>query len=1597
MRTWPRTLDEAGTVLSSGPRGVDGGTPATLATPESPLAPPAGAPFELEPGATLRHYEVLRPLGRGGMGAVYLARDTKLGRLVAIKALRTQSALGAQRLLVEARATARCRHENIVVIHDVDEVGGVPYLVLEHLEGQTLRAWLTGAPQSARSAPPSAPRPMPPAQAVALMRPVVRALACAHAAGIVHRDLKPDNVFLTEAGVVKVLDFGIAKRLDGAPRLTTPSVGGDESAPGGELTQRGELLGTLPYMAPEQWRGEAVDARTDLWAVGVMLFRLVAGEHPLGPAPSTFELAQLGALGVPMPSVFGPRPDVGPLGDVIDRCLRKAPAERFGSADELLAALDALEPERPDLAGAAASPFVGLAALQETDAARFFGRDAEVGAALGRLRSMPLLAVAGPSGVGKSSFVRAGLFPALKRAHERTETFVVRPGRRPLTALADLLLQTAEGGDEAANGAAHGRVGGAGEADEVARQLQAHPGSFGAHLRARCRRRGGGRRLVLFVDQFEELYTLGAAAAERAAFVACLQGAADDASSPLRVVLGLRSDFLDRVAESSAFAAELTRGLTLLGPMGAGGLGEALVRPLEAAGYRFEDDALARSMLDELAGARNPLPLLQFAATLLWQQRDRERRVLTRQSYERLGGVVGALTSHADATLASLAPGDHALCRAIFLRLVTPERTRAVANVGELGDLRDGSGARLEQVLARLVDARLVQVGPDGGREGPSVELVHESLIERWATLRGWLDESAFDAHFVARLRSAAALWRQSGEAEGLLWRDRAADEARVWQARAPRAGEALGQLEGRYLRAVLALSSRTRRRRGAIIAALFASLCAIAALVSLLALRAGREAGRAQREASRAHGEAGRADAVAARARNAARLAAAREVQTSDPTLALALLREVEPSIVPPEWGEQAFLARHGAISRAVLDHPQPVRTAAFSPDGARVVTGADDGVVRVFWADGRGEPIVLRGHEDRIHTAAFSPDGARVVTASRDGTARVWPADGRGEPVVLRGHDGSVLTAAFSPDGAHVVTASRDGTARVWPADGRGEPLVLRGHRATVVGASFSPDGARVVTASADKTARVWRADGRGRPVVLRGHTRDLETATFSPDGARVVTASLDKTARVWPADGRGRPVVLRGHTDELETAAFSPDGAHVVTASFDKTARLWAVGAAADPPLVYRHDSMVFAAAFSPDGRRVVTSAGDGSVTLWGTDGTQALRVLRGHADVVKGTSFSPDGQQVVSAGFDCAARVWATDGPGEPFLLRGPSHHLTGVAFSPDGRTLAASSYDHNLWLWPADGSGRPRVLRGHDHWLHALAFAPDGAQIATAASDQTVRVWALRGASPPLVLRGHGTVVTSVAFSPDGGRIVSGAYDKTARVWPADGRGEPLVLRGHRAAVTGVAFSPDGARIATSSHDQTARVWSADGAGEPVVLRGHDDGLEAIAFSPDGLHVATASGDHTARVWSADGAGEPIILRGHGRQVDFVAFTPDGRQLVTASQDQTVRIWPADGRGEPLVLRGPRPIVWAAFDPGTRRIAAVGEEPGVRVWPDITPVLTPDDPVLWAATTHCPSVSRRIQLLHSTEDVARAELETCERRVREARPAAPNAP
>jgi len=271
-------------------------------------------------------YEILSTLGAGGMGEVYRARDSRLGRDVAIKVLPSSFSADIDRLHrfeLEARAAAALSHPNILAVHDIGTERGAPFIVSELLEGQTLRDRLAAGP-------------LPVRKAVAYAVAIARGLAAAHEKGITHRDLKPENLFITTDDRVKILDFGLAKLTS-----DTSAVAASALQTVRPLTEVGHVLGTVGYMAPEQVRGLAVDPRSDLFALGAILYEMVSGRRAFhrDTAPETMTAI----LNDHPPDLIATGRSIPPgLARIVDRCLEKSPSARFQTASDLAFALEAL-------------------------------------------------------------------------------------------------------------------------------------------------------------------------------------------------------------------------------------------------------------------------------------------------------------------------------------------------------------------------------------------------------------------------------------------------------------------------------------------------------------------------------------------------------------------------------------------------------------------------------------------------------------------------------------------------------------------------------------------------------------------------------------------------------------------------------------------------------------------------------------------------------------------------------------------------------------------------------------------------------------------------------------------------------------------------------------------------------------------------------------------------------------------------------------------------------------------------------------------------------------------------------------------------------
>ena len=589
------------------------------------------------------------------------------------------------------------------------------------------------------------------------------------------------------------------------------------------------------------------------------------------------------------------------------------------------------------------------------------------------------------------------------------------------------------------------------------------------------------------------------------------------------------------------------------------------------------------------------------------------------------GGLANLLSDHADAVMASVAPNERSkrIVEAVFRALtdVNAEGS-AIRRPCALSHLCAVAGATPEEVRPILDAFRspgvsfLAPYAPLPIIDETPLDISHEALIRCWQRIgpgaNSWLQREFRDGLVWRNLLFQAENF--ADDRSGFL--SEATTEARAgWLAER---NEAWSERYGGGWPKVLALVEASRahweRERSAALevqkrianaeeerrtvaaqrriarVAFAASL--VGALVAGVAVWQYFNAAKARKEAMTQRDLAVQAEKRADNAKAAAQASAedaktylrqaqiarsrlladrAGEMREAEGDAGTAVLLALEALPEDDAGSAQAYLpeaelelddAWRDLRERLVLGHDDRTNSAAFSPDGKRVVTASADKTARI-WDAATGQPIgELRGHDDVVTSAAFSPDGKRIVTASADRTARIWDAETGQSVGELRGHDDVVTSADFSPDGKRIVTASTDRTARLWDA-ATGQPVSkpLTGHKDGVLSAAFSPDGARIVTASADKTARIWDA-ATGRSIGdLRGHDDVVTSAAFSPDGKRIVTASDDKTVRIWDA-ATGKPIreALGGHEKAVRSAAFSPDGKRIVTASDDKTVRIW-----------------------------------------------------------------------------------------------------------------------------------------------------------------------------------------------------------------------------------------------------------------------------------------------------------------------------------------------------------------------------------------------------------------------------------------------------
>ncbi len=585
---------------------------------------------------------------------------------------------------------------------------------------------------------------------------------------------------------------------------------------------------------------------------------------------------------------------------------------------------------------------------------------------------------------------------------------------------------------------------------------------------------------------------------------------------------------------------------------------------------------------------------------------------------------------------------------------------------------------------------------------------------------------------------------------------------------------------------------------------------------------------------------------------------------------------------------------------------HKDAVIQVAFSPDGETIATASFDHTVKLWQPDGK-LISTIEGHKEKINSLAFSPDGETIATASFDNTVKLWKLEKKLDNTLditllrtLKGHKEGVFGVAFSPDGQIIAAASGDKNIKLWRTKDGKLLNTLKGHKNVIDGVAFSPKGQIIASASWDGTVKLWRTTDDKSFRTLndetlkedKSHSDRVFGVAFSPDGQMIASVSQDQTAKLWNIDGKLLHTLNgdNGHRDRVIRVDFSPDGNRIATTSWDQTIKLWSTKEGILRETLEGHTDGVFGVDFSRDGEMITTASQDNTVKLWKQDKSLNKRILKNHSEEIYSIDFSSDNQRITTASEDGTVKVWKTDGTLEK-TLKGHQSGVYKVVFSPDGTLIATASFDDTVKIWQADGTPLATLFRQTEE-INSLAFSPDNQILATANKDKTVKLWKLDGTSVN-TLKGHRDQVQGIAFSPDGTLIATASWDDEGILWNLEGK-KLATLNGHSGEVNGVAFSRDGNIIATVGKDKTARLWNRDGE-LLETLDDHTAEVNGVVFSPNGKIIATMSKDKTVKLWNRD--GELLHTLSGPRDLDWqVRFKSESQLIASAIDDNTVILW-----------------------------------------------------------------------------------------------------
>jgi WD40 repeat protein/class 3 adenylate cyclase len=1074
------------------------------------------------------------------------------------------------------------------------------------------------------------------------------------------------------------------------------------------------------------------------------------------------------------------------------------------------------------------SPYRGLAAFREVDAPLFFGREEFTQQLFEAVQERGLVAViVGPSGSGKSSTVFAGLMPQL-RQDKKWLIVETRPGVRPFYSLAGALYPILN--------KAHDETDHLVGANKLAQAIQSGELSlFQVVIRA-LERSPEVQRMLLVIDQFEELFTLQPDPEAQRLFLdellTAVQAGAASRRSPLVLLLTLRADFMGQALTHRPFADALQDGSIILGPMNREELQAAVENPAELRGAAFET-ALVQRILDDVGQEPGNLPLLEFALTLLWERLD--GGWMTHAAYDEIGRVDGALARYAEEVYAELDEAEKEGARHLFVQLVQPgegtEDTRRVARRGELDQ-------KIWPLIRHLADKRLVVTGlNEVGDE--TVEVVHEAMIRGWHRLRSWMKEDRSFRTWQEGLRANLHQWEATGQDKGALLRGVPLARAEEWLLGRQ---EDLSPAEISFIELSMERSRKTQarrdRRRTLIIAGLAVGML-LASILSAFAL--------SQRSEAVAESEARATQQIIAETEADAR-ATQQVIAESERVRAEAEsdARATQQAIAEGERAraEEAVdeIASQQALTEAMARQALSRSLAASAISNLNIdpqlgLLLAIEAANQTYSSGGTILPEVQTALHQTVQ------DVSRLELTI--------PPQGNELPYILFSLDGGQLISHYLPSGVDPRSYPDGTTTVIWDAsDGT---LLHTLPKGIVVNAlPVGTDVGIVEIIDNELILNLWNtSDGTARlPIVLE------IPGTFNSEDLVALALNRDVTilTSVWLG---GRDIKAW----ELDTASEIATPADVLGGG---TGRPWPIA-----PL---------------EGAGTIQIGGVPSIISISTNGAQMFALYM-TGDMY--TLFDP---------LLVARDIWTGD--TVPLILFPELEFPNPIlSLSPDERLLAVASLNYLEIQHFETFQYLNRFVNSSGSNFSALAFSPDSTMLAGASEDGIIKIWnvetlAVDGISKHMItLAIPGPIIHDIEFSPDGRRLATASGDGTIKLWdirPGGGVELPLLgqdlLEDELGAIS-IAMSPDGVRMAIAGQSGFAAVYDVEDGDRVFQLGDTQSGpLVQIEYSPDGSTIATCRFAGPFQIWDGGNGDELLLLDGYTEGTCSFDHHPDGKSV-----------------------------------------------------------------------------------------------------------------